>query len=57
MHFEKQAQVLVLLFDEAFTEVLAEYFDYSDIFSVKNAVKLPENIGINKYAIKLKKGK
>ena len=57
MHTEKQAQVGALLFDEAPTEVPAEYFDYSDIFLVKNAVKLPENIGMNEHAIELEEGK
>ena len=36
---------------------MAEYFDYSNIFLVKNIIKLLENIEINKNAIKLKKDK
>ena len=32
-----------------------EYFDYSHVFLKENIVKLLENIGINKYTIKLKK--
>ena len=51
---KKQAQVGVLLFDKASTEVPVEYSDYSDVFSVENAAELPENIGMNKHAIKLK---
>ena len=57
MHSEKQAQVKALLFNKALTEVLAEYFNYSNIFSVENAAELPENIGINELAIKLEEGK
>ena len=57
VHSEKQAQIRALLFDKAFTEVLAEYFDYSNVFSAKNTVELPENAGINEHAIELKKGK
>ena len=47
VHFEKQALI----------KVLAEYSNYSNVFSAENAAKFPENTGINKYAIKLKKGK
>ena len=46
-----------LLFDKAFIFVLAEYFDYSNIFLTKNIAKLPKYIGINNYITKLKKGK
>ena len=48
---------MALLFDEAPTEVPAEYSDYSDIFLVENAAELPENIKINEHAIKLEEGK
>ena len=34
-----------------------EYFEYSDVFSVKNAAELLEHIGINDQAIKLEKSK
>ena len=61
MHFKRQAQIKVqvkaLLFNEAPTEILAEYSDYSNVFSAKYIVKLPENTGINEHAIKLKEGK
>ena len=57
MHSKKQAQIGVLLFNEAFTKVPAEYSNYSNIFSAENVAKLLENIGINEYAIELKKGK
>ena len=46
-----------LLFDKAFIEVLAEYFDYNNIFLAKNAAKLLRYILINNYAIKLEKNK
>ena len=57
VHSKKQAHVRALLFDEAFTEVLAEYSDYSNIFSAKNAAELLKNIGINEYVIKLEENK
>ena len=57
VHSKRQAQVGALLFDKAPTKVLAEYSDYSDVFSVENAAELPENTGINEHAIKLEEGK
>ena len=57
VHFEKQAQVRALLFDKVLTDVLAEYSNYNNVFSVKNAAELLENIGINKHAIKLEESK
>ena len=36
---------------------MAEYSDYSNIFSAENAVELPENIGMNKHAIELEEDK
>ena len=51
------AQVGALLFDEAPTEVPAEYSDYSDVFLAENAAELPENTGINEHAIELEEGK
>ena len=57
VHSKRQAQVRALLFDEAPTEVPAEYFDYSNVFSVENAEKLPENTRINEHAIELEKDK
>ena len=52
-----KAQVGALLFDEASTEVPTEYFNYSNVFLAENVVELPENTGMNKHTIKLKKGK
>ena len=51
------AQVGALLFDEAPTEVPAEYSDYSDVFSAENAAELLEKTGMNEHAIELEKGK
>ena len=57
IHSKKQVQVGVLLFDKAFIEVLVEYFNYNNFFSVENAAELLENTGMNKHAIELKEGK
>ena len=57
VHSKKQAQVGALLFDKAFTKVLAEYSNHSNIFSAENITKLLENTKINEQAIKLKKSK
>ena len=53
----RKAQIGALLFDEAPTEVPAEYSDYSDVFSAENAAELPENTGMNEHAIELEEGK
>ena len=61
MHFKNQAQIKaqvgVLLFNKAFTKILVEYFNYSNVFSAENAAELPENTRINKHAIKLEEDK
>ena len=57
MHFKKQAQVKALLFNKAFTEVLAKYFNHSNLFLGENAAELPKNTKMNEYAIKLEKDK
>ena len=54
---QSRAQVGALLFNKAPTEVLAGYSDYSNVFSVENTAKLPENTGMNKHTIKLKEDK
>ena len=51
------AQVGALLFDEAPTEIPAEYSDFSNVFSAENAAELPENTGVNEHAIELEEGK
>ena len=65
MYFKKQApikaqsgvQVGTLLFDKISTKIPAKYSNYNNIFLAKNVVKLPENIRMNKHAIKLEKDK
>ena len=57
MYSKRQAQVEALLFNKASTNVPAEYSNYSNIFSAKNAAELPENTGMNEHTIKLKEGK
>ena len=52
-----EAQIGALLFNEAPIEVLAEYSNYSNVFSAEHAAELPENTRMNKHAIKLEKGK
>ena len=52
-----ETQVRALLFNEAPTEVSAEYFNYSNVFSAEYVAELPENTGMNEYAIKLEEGK
>ena len=51
------AQVGAFLFDKALTMILAEYSDYSNIFSAENVAELPENTGMNEHDIKLKESK
>ena len=47
------AQIATLKQDEAPTKVPPKYADYVDVFSFDLAIKLQENTGINKHAIKL----
>ena len=51
------AQVGALIFNKAPTKVLAEYSNYSNVFSAKNAAELPENTRINEHAIELEESK
>ena len=63
VHLERQAQieaktqVRALLFDKAFTVILAEYSDDSNVFSAENATELLEYIRLNNHTIKLEEGK
>ena len=41
VHAERQAQVGALIFNEASSEVLVEYSDYSEVFSAENGAELP----------------
>ena len=54
---QSKAQVGIPSFNQVLTKVLAEYFNYSNIFSAKNATELSENTRINEHAIKLEKEK
>ena len=57
MHPSRAAQIAALKQDETFIKVSSKYTNYADVFSFDLAIKLPENIGINNYAIKLEKRK
>ena len=63
VHLERQtlmkakAQIRALLFDKAFTEVLGEYFNYSNVFLAKNIAELLEHTKINDNVIELEEGK
>lgn len=37
--------------------ILTQYFDYNDIFSLEFVVELPEHIDINNYAIEIEESK
>ena len=54
---QSRAQVRALIFDKALIEVSAKYSHYSNIFSLENAVELPENTRINEHIIKLEEDK
>ncbi len=53
MHPLKRAQIAHLKADEAFTKIPSEYDDFTDVFSPKLDVELPEHIEINDHAIEL----
>lgn len=52
-----QVEVRILLFDETPTFVLVKYFNYHNVFLVKNMAELSEHTKISNYTIKLKKDK
>ena len=54
---QSKAQVGTLIFNKAPTKVLAEYSNYSKVFSTENATEHPKHTRMNDYAIKLKNGK
>ena len=54
---QSAAQVKDLIFDKVPTEVLVEYSDYSNVFSIENAAELSEYTKINNHAIELEEGK
>ena len=45
------------MLDKVFTIVLAEYFNYSNVFLAKNIVEFLEHIRMNNHAIELRKSK
>ena len=53
----KSAQVVALNQKEVLTKVPAKYLDFSNVFSAKKALVLPEQTELNEYAIKLEKDK
>ncbi len=53
MHPSRRAQIAHLKADEAPIKVSSKYADFADVFSPKLAVELPEQTGINDYAIEL----
>ena len=57
VHSKRPVQVGALLFNKASIEVLAEYSNYSNIFSAENAAELPENTRMNEHAIELEEDK
>lgn len=54
---QTQAQVEVLLLDEALIAVLIKYSNYSNIFLAENIAKLLKYTRINNHIIELVKGK
>ena len=50
-HTFRRSQIFGLIAEEAPTKVLNEYVDFTDVFSLGLASKLPKHTGINDYAI------
>ena len=48
-----QAQIMLLLANKAFTNVLPQYLDYIDNFLLDNGMELLENTSINEHIIEL----
>ena len=57
VYSKRQAHVGALIFDEALSEVPAEYSDYSNVMLVENIVELSKHTRMNDHTIKLEKGK
>ena len=57
IYCSQTTQIAALKQDEAPIKVPLKYAYYADVFSFHLAMKLPENTGINKHAIKLQDGK
>ena len=56
IHSFRRPQVSGLIAKEAPINVLTEYSDFADVFSLDLTSKLPEHTGINNHAIKLVDG-
>lgn len=56
VHLSRIAQLASLKADEILIFVSSKYADFAEVFSKNLAVKLPEHININNYAINLVKG-
>ena len=56
MYPSQSPQISALITKKTFTKLLAEYLDFTDIFSPDLAAELFEYVGINNYAIKLVDG-
>ena len=54
---QSRALVEALIFNKASIEVLAEYSNYSDVFSAENAAELLKNTKMNEHAIELEESK
>ena len=52
-----KAQVKALLFNEILIEILVEYSNYNNIFSIEYIAELLKNTGINEHTIELEEGK
>ncbi len=53
MHPSRRAQIAHFKADETFSKVPSEYADFTDFFSPKLAIELPDHMEINNYAIEL----
>ena len=51
------ALVRALIFNKASAEILAEYSDYNNVFSIENIVELPKHTEIKDHTIELKEDK
>ena len=54
---QNKARIKAIIFNKAFTIILAEYFNYNNIFLAEYIVELLEYIKINDHVTKLKKGR
>ena len=53
MHSLKRAQIAHLKVDKAPIKVFSKYADFTDVFSLKLAIKLLKHMKINNYIIEL----